>query len=535
MIYSTYSNRFRAGRFAIRLAYAGLLGLLIATAPSLASDDADVRPNVVLIVIDSLRADSLSSYGHSRVTSPNIDALAREGFMFTNAYTIAASTGPAMAGMMTGHLPYYVDGEILYRDRHGLGRFATEGEDGGYAHNSGIPRAMDTLAERLKREGYKTAAFVTNAHVKEVFNFDQGFDHFEDLCSITNQSPHSPAGEVSDRVNAWLTTQKEEPFFIYVHYNDVHYPYLPPREFLNVFPFARSPLNDQLLQTAWRNETDLALDPNSNALEHAKGLYDTEIWYTDKSIGSVINHLDTNGLADSTAVIVTADHGEEFLDHGGTIHKGKLFDELMHIPMVGRLPDGKSLKLDNIVRNIDVMPTVLAMAGVDVSGESFDAESFLPMLHGVAPTTERDVFSNFPQRSRGPHVQMIRTVKHKLIYFPSVPNESQFFDLIDDPLEKKNLFDANQPNVKRLTKRLSEITIPLDAASKLNPLYTDKASKEKGKRRNIVVESLESLSPEARRKLVIRALEEAKEEAAKEFEGLDEETLDQLEALGYVD
>jgi len=187
--------------------------------------------NVVLIVIDTLRADHLSCNGYHRETSPNIDAFARKNIHFRNVSTTAPTTPPAMAAIMTGRYPFYENEVMNYPARqHGMDRFQPIKE------TVALSSSLDMLAEILQRNGYRTGGFITNPYVKKDFNFDQGFDTYEHLFR-DGPKPHGKGEVVSARAIDWMDgLGRDRPFFAYLHYMDVHGPYLPLPKYAERFP-----------------------------------------------------------------------------------------------------------------------------------------------------------------------------------------------------------------------------------------------------------------------------------------------------------
>ena len=420
------------------------------------------QPNVILIVVDTLRADALSHNGYKRETSPNIDALAARSFVFNNAVTVAASTPPALSAIMTGRLPYYASGTIWnVQTWFGMSRFYRSG------HEQGLPESLDTFAEIMKENGYATGGFITNAHLKRVFNFQQGFDHFEEMFATgPSHVPYAMAEEVTQHAMDWLGKPRDQPAFLYVHYNDVHYPYLPPDAYRNHFAFARMPgREDTDIQRDWLDEIDVLDGENAALLEHARGLYDCGIAYTDHWIGKLIDYVSNSDILSNSIIILTADHGEEFLEHGGTTHKGKMYEEFVRVPLIFYVPDRGPGTSDALVRNFDLMPTVLDLCAIRRTPSEIDAVSLRPIIDGVQESLGLDVFANFPERGRLrrlPHQRMLRTEQYKLIANIDMPGQSELYNLQDDPHEQNNLYDTERAIAAELATRLDVLVQQLE-------------------------------------------------------------------------
>jgi arylsulfatase A-like enzyme len=404
---------------------------------------APARPNVLLVSIDSLRADHLGSYGYARDTSPTIDALAREGVLFENAISPAPWTVPAHMTLLTG-LPPEVHDVVSVRQKLS-------------------PDAV-TLAEVLQGAGYETAAFVSGPTVMAHFGFDQGFALYDQ--SLVERQPKRAGGAVSspglvDLVSAWLDRWSEAgrraPFFVFLHMWDVHYDYVPPREYVERFdPGYTGDVDTRNFETNERLRRDM--DPRD--LQHVVALYDGEIRFTDDHLARLVARLRALGVLDDTIVVVTSDHGEEFFEHGQKGHAKTLYDEVLHVPLVVRYPRriASGQRIAAPVRLMDVAPTILGLADVPTP-EGFGASELSPE-HRFADLTPH-VAGRHPQpvpalaafsvnRWLGGRQSAVRTADAKLIrYDKPLPNHphTEVFDLVRDSGEHANLFGtgAAQP------------------------------------------------------------------------------------------
>ncbi len=425
--------------------------------------------NVLLISIDTLRADSLSLYGYERATSPNLDALANDSVVFTKAFSTATYTQPAMCAIMSGRFPYYhIDPEVKHGFFSGMNRFSPNNQD------LGLPQSLDTLAELLQREGYSTSGFITNGQLMKKFHMDQGFDKYRAMfAGPPSKTPYRPAEHVVAEVIDWLDETATAPFFLFTHFNDVHYPYLAPEDYLSPFSFDRVPnLSDEALQKPWLGEQGLSASMAPIMREHAKGLYDTEIHYLDYWIGQMLDKLREKGVLENTIIVITSDHGEEFLEHDGTTHKGKLFDELLHVPLIIHVPGTEARVVDGLVQNFDVMPTILDYCNIRLP-DGIDATSLRPMVSGETNSLNSYVYSNLPTRDRivfSPQHQMIRTENRKLIYDVANPENSYLFNLIEDPSEQHNIYSESLLELDDLLQKLAEVTQKMIAEEKENGL-----------------------------------------------------------------
>jgi len=315
-------------------------------------------PNVVVLLIDALRADGLGCYGAQRPTSPVIDALARRGTRFEQALSVGGNTGTAMPAFMSGRLPFFVPGQ-KWTDhvRFGMWRFYGENQ-------CGLPPTAPVLAEMLHDHGYTTAGFITNPILKRIFGFNRGFDHFEEHLATGDPSRvYIPADEVCTAAINWLATAPPQPFFMYVHIMDVHEPYTLREPCHRRFGFKLVPGHTNAeVNKRWTKLSGKGDPSYPNIAEHMRGCYDCEIELADTWIGHLIEALEQGSLKERTILIVTADHGDQFLEHGGTGHRGALYDEILHVPLIIAGPGIPHREVSSLVRNFDVMPTVLELA-----------------------------------------------------------------------------------------------------------------------------------------------------------------------------
>ncbi|MBN2587459.1 MAG: sulfatase [Candidatus Fermentibacteraceae bacterium] len=319
---------------------------------ALACGSGHEKPNVVLILIDTLRADHLGCYGYGRDTSPVIDSLAAVGSRFRRVQSQSPWTLPAMTTIMTG----------LSHCSHRAGMW-----DGVYY---GIDPSLPYLPGLLGEDGYETAAFFNVLFMSSDFGFHRGFDLFDCESSIEEITARN-ARETVDSVVSWLETREDKaPLFLAVHFYDPHLTYDPEppfdtlftnRSYGGSFGSAWGSKDDMLLV----NSGDMMLDSSDRC--NLIDLYDGEIAYTDHQIGRLLRCLRRVGLAGNTLVIITADHGEEFLDHDGVGHGHTLYQELLNVPLVVSGPGiPVGYEEDALVGQIDILPSVLVYCGVEL-------------------------------------------------------------------------------------------------------------------------------------------------------------------------
>ena len=317
-----------------------------AAAPPVAPPAPAARPNVLLYVIDTLRADHLGCYGYPRPTSPRIDRFAREGTLFLEGRAQASWTRPAMATLLTGLLPIAHQAE-------------TTGDR--------LPDRVETVAERLAAAGYQTAMITVNGNVAGRFGFRQGFGRFLYLPERRSaREMHVRAAEVNPRVVDWLAHRdRVRPFFLVVHVADPHDPYTPLPRFRRLLA---SSVHDVTVGTkgALKRLGQLSGAAAQRRALELIALYDAEIAGNDEAFGALLDRVGELGLAGSTAVFLLSDHGEEFYEHLGWNHGTTLYEEQLRVPFVVRLPGGEGAGRTppGPAEQIDLAPTLYDLAGV---------------------------------------------------------------------------------------------------------------------------------------------------------------------------
>lgn len=412
----------------------GIIGVSVVLADEQRPHSAVYRamPNIVVIVIDTLRADHVSCYGYDRNTTPNIDKLAQEGIRFERCYSTSSWTLPACVSLLTG----------LYTDKHDVKQW-----------ESVIPKHLPFLPEILSEHGYYCAGVSSNPFLSEKQGFSRGFDVFDDTTVIAAAEWSFPltdsqyksmvlasTGATTTRRAMELLNEhpKDKPLFLFVHYMDCHADYVPPSPFDKSFDPNYSGNISGHVQSK-RFSTDIS----KRDLKHVVSLYDGEIAYTDKQVGQLLEHLEALDLDKNTCVILTADHGEEFLEHGNWFHGHSLFEECVRVPLIirwpGKIPAGRTSK--EVVSLVDVMPTVLSFLDVKLP-TSCDGTNLVPAFSGQEELTDRAVVM---ETALGSPFRAIVLGSLKLIsrigsYTESKVDlddigEALFFDLVVNPNE----------------------------------------------------------------------------------------------------
>ncbi len=403
--------------------------------PALLVGGDSARPSLLLITVDTLRADKLSCYGYDRMSTPGMDRLAAEGVLFENAQVQSPWTLSSLASILTSTYPS-VNGVLTGYNR--------------------LDDARETLAEVLKRHGYVTQAIVTNGWLETNFGLNQGFDsyyHPDDYFAIyrfagmtwervarrilrerMDPTNRHRAEYVSDRAIQWLRNHRDRSFFLWLHYIDPHDPYAPPA------PYNR--LWDADYQGRWKEGTGVIFNLRigqiltAEEMTHIEALYDGEVAYCDEHIGRVLEELDRLGLTGNTLVLLSSDHGEEFWDHGGVMHGHTLYEECLIVPLLmrfpGRLPQG--LRVPERVRLLDLVPTVCDLLSVEPPEEA-QGTSLVSLLTGT-DETDRPVYAEallyFGEKKSvevGPY-KLVKTM---------ATNRYELYDGVKDPREEANL------------------------------------------------------------------------------------------------
>jgi arylsulfatase len=385
-----------------------LLSLLAAACNS--ADPATGTP-VVLIVVDTLRADHLGSYGHSRNTSPHIDSLAADAVVYRNAYSTAPWTAPSIASLLASQYPK----KLGIRDTQSI-----------------LSDDLVMLPEVLREAGYATGAVVSHTFCSKKWNFNQGFEEFDE-SNIVGLRQVSSTGVTREGLD-FLDRHKSEPFFLWLHYFDPHFPYLLHDDFPfgtgNLKTWVRSGMSHTVLRKHKISEDDR---------QEILRIYDSEIGLTDQAIGRVLERLKELGLYERSLIIFAADHGEAFQERGRFGHSGSLHDELVNVPLIIKLPGNRHQEIDTPVSLVDVYPTILALLGLSIDHPIVGQD----LKPGQTNPRPRPVFF---ETARGKKtLQGVAFHQFKLIQSSDL-GEFELFDLETDPGEIKNVA-ADKPVV----------------------------------------------------------------------------------------
>jgi choline-sulfatase len=369
--------------------------------------------SVVLVLIDTQRADHLRAYDKdTRVLTPTLDRMALSGAVFEAVQATENWTKPSVASVLTG----------LYPASHGVKNSDARLSD----------KAL-LLSEVFKQAGFATSTFIANGFISDKFGFDQGWDHY---ANFIREKRNSNAEHVFRDAASWAEAHKKQRFFMYIQTIDPHVPYDPPPEFLKLYDSERytGPIRPrstgEQLEKAKEQPPKLLFDERDR--HYLEALYDGEVSFHDRELGVFIERLKKLGLYDDLMIVVTADHGEEFFDHGSWGHGHTVYQELLHAPLMVRFPGGvpAGARVADTASTIDIAPTVLSAAGIAIP-DVMEGVDRMPQLLGAPAPALSAAFSDFLDDRR-----VIRAGRWKLILRGLTPT---LFDLQADPHELHEL------------------------------------------------------------------------------------------------
>jgi len=405
------------------------------------------RPYVLLIGIETLRADHVGCMGYSKNTTPTLNTVAKEGVVFSKAMATASWTMPAVMSVLTS----------LYPEVHGTSNYDRK-----------LPEDVVTLTKVLRENGYKTVAFVSNPTLDGRHGFCQGFELYDDfsvwldfvglgkhvLGHDTAPNPDVHQTLTSDPLTraalGWLERHYQEPFFMFVFYFDPHYDYIPPPPFDTMFDpnYDGSVDGRGIVEEPRRSNR-----PPQRDLDHIVALYDGEIRYTDTYISKLLDAFAKFGILDQTFVVIFGDHGDEFYEHGRTGHAHSLYNELIHIPLIlrwpSRIPEGKHIGA--LTSQVDIMPTVLDYLGIKHQ-RPMQGTSLRGLIEGRVCGVHEFVFAG----GSADRCAVIGN-RSKMILNPGAGGR-EFYDILNDPGEQNSVAEAisSSPLVASFERQLEQ-------------------------------------------------------------------------------
>lgn len=397
------------------------------------------RPNIILITVDTLRADHLGCYGYQRNTSPNIDRFAADGLLFENCLSQAAETWSGFASILSGFLPHETKAMDTRR----------------------LLKKVETLPKTLRRIGYKTVGVVSNYLLQRRWGWEQGFTVYDDTLNdreLVRRIPERIAERTTDRVIALLEQFRKNQLFMWIHYQDPHGPYTPPVRFARLF---NNPAQEPRILSVNKSLGGRGGIPSYQRLGsnrdfyHYVSQYDSEIRYLDEHFKRLIDALKKFGLYDDALLIFTSDHGEEMGEHDYFfVHGNSLYSSLTHVPLIIKYGNELTGRRTDFVQHIDIVPTILRMLGLDADwrfrGRDLRKQNI----------TKREIVAEVDEWGvAGGKKSSIVLDGFKLIYTPEF-QQYQLFDLKTDPHEERDLIsdDKYQERGEDLKVRLRRIS-----------------------------------------------------------------------------
>jgi len=450
------------------LSILAFLILLLSSYTSHVSATQVTKPHgIILISLDNLRADHLGVYGYQRNTSPFIDSFAKESIVFNNAVVQSPWTLPSHMSIMTS----------LYPSFHGVRKYPN------FLNDEEV-----TIAELLKEAGYETAAFTDGGFMAASFGFDQGFDIYEDQrIGIANILP---------KVKAWLNSNKSSPFFLFIHCYDIHNPFNPPPPYNSMFH--DFPYTGRLLPSpkVFRAITKNKLKVNEDDIRHFIALYDGGIRYTDAMIGEFLTYLQNSGIMNQSLIIITSDHGEEFMEHGQFGHKQLHYRPMLQVPLIIHIPNypKKEIRIQELVQSIDLLPTILDIVDLPAFPEA-QGRNLFPLIKRHKSRLRRSLWKVFHPFAKQPNISFSENIQ--IDQWSIINNDYQM--ITNFKTSSVQLFNLKADPMGKMDRAKDHGDITGQLFSKWEELHGTKSNN--------------SLS----------------------LINLDEETSKQLEALGYVD
>jgi len=387
--------------------------------------------NVILISIDSLRADHLGCYGYPRETSPNINLMSRDSVLFKKCISQGTSTLVSHAAMLTSLIPAHHGASMTKQMR--------------------LPDKVETFAQILKNNQYATVSFNDGGQLSTKFGLNRGFDHYDDHPK-DRKILKLLFRKIVDKSIDWIEKNQRKKFFMFLHTFEVHHPYAPKKKYLEHFERGYSGkfgpiISIEEILEIFRKKTIISEEDR----KHMINAYDAEIRSMDESFGRLMIFLKDKHLYDNTIIVLTADHGDEFGEHGAYgMHAHSLFNELLHVPFIlklgGNVQAGK--EINSLTACIDFAPTLLELLGLP-SLETSDGKSLVPLLLGDNNAGERFIIAQMdrPDNFADPENWALVTDRWKIY-------KDALYDLKNDPGEMID-FSSEYPELKESLKRVA--------------------------------------------------------------------------------
>ncbi len=415
------------------------------------------KPNVLLIVLDTARADRFSCLGYNRKTTPYIDSLALEGVIYDKAYSTSFWTLPSHASLFTGLYPR---------------------QAGATSETNYLPGSQPTVAKLFKENGYDTAAFSCNGWVSKERGFGRGFDQFHEIWRPENHIKtktgyKKPELFAAEKISEWISWQNQTPFFLFANLNCAHMPYYPVEPFRSRFlssQYDREKVFRASKITGMWDYLAGSIKLDKDDFNIMKDLYDGEIATADYCVKIIVESLKSNGMLNDTIVIITADHGENLGEHGMIDHLLSMYDTTLHIPLIIHYPRKfkAGSKNDDLVSLVDIAPTIFDLCNIESNLSSLRTRDL--SLANKSRHIRKYIFAENEHptngiklmKSRHPQfdvstidcpMRVIRTKRHKFIW--SIGKNKQLYDLRVDPDELSNIIDSKLLVSSKLERTLN--------------------------------------------------------------------------------
>jgi arylsulfatase A-like enzyme len=424
-------------------------------------------PNIVLLGIDSLRADRMSCYGYHRLTTPHMDRFAQESTLFEHHYSAHIPTTSGYTNMLTGMDVFSSQVVAL-------------------SHKGPLRPEIKTLAEILRECGDYTTTCVgfqwnpASRGFDKYLDYDQGWKTFEQGRMAKAQNLNDVTIPEMDRL-----AKGKQPFFLFVRHVDPHTPYLPPAPFERMFYHGNEsdPKNhsmDKIMDfKPFRDYFGTWMPPGISDVDYVIAQYDGEVAYMDSCIQSIFTTLETQGILDETIVVITSDHGETLDDHDCYFDHHGLYDQTLHVPMIirypGKVPAGR--RVQGYTQHPDLAPTILELAGVEAAGVNFDGKSLMPLARGEEASRRSEFYITECtwMRKHGwrtPEWKLIVAIEPDFHFKPEV----ELYNLVEDPEEYNNLAESCPDVVAMLRARMEAWIAKREQETGLqDPIYTQGA------------------------------------------------------------
>ncbi len=386
------------------------------------------RPrSLVLISLDTLRADRLGTYGYRRPTSPTLDSLAASGVVFDKMIAVSSWTLPTHLTVLTG----------LYPSSHGI----THWQRGALS----VDRPL--LAERLQRAGYRTAAITGGGYVGQRFGFARGFDEYSQLISRKHLETGSFPIAIQRAQHFLESVPSDQPYFLFLHTYDIHCPYVPPPAYAQQFlsEGAKRTRYTNCLQGKQRQEVTFDVGER----RYLSDMYDASIRQVDDNLGELLQSLKARKDFENTVIVIFSDHGEEFFEHGRLGHEGTLYREVLHVPCIIVAPGFAARRVPQQVSHVDLLPTILELLGHEVPTD-VDGRTLTLLMEGKAAAPRAFQFSELSWHG---NLRSLYNDEHHLIA-DEAAEKRELYAVPNDPKEERDLSKLHPETAANLGSEL---------------------------------------------------------------------------------